>query len=464
MRYVIALAALLAALAAARAQTPDETAFRALYKELIETNTAHSVGSCTLAAKRMAARLRAAGFPRRDIHLIPAPGFPKDGSLVAIYPGRDRRAKAILLLAHIDVVEAKRADWTRDPFKLVEENGYLYARGAIDDKAQASIWVDTFIRLRKERFRPRRTLKLALTCGEETSGAFNGAEYLSKHKRDLIDAGFALNEGAGGRLDEQGRQIVLNIQVGEKLYQDYQLEVTNPGGHSSRPVKENAIYRLADALLKLRAYDFPIEMNDVTRGYFRAIAGPTGGEVGAAMTKLADNPADADAAKIVAAANPAWNGVLRTNCVATMAEAGHAKNALPQRATANVNCRIFPGTTPEQVRQTLIGVIADDKVAITALPSRNEAVTPPPLTDEVMGPARAVAAEVFPGVPFVPQLAAGATDGAYTNPAGIPTYGLTGMFTDPDGNGVHGLNERVRIKSLMDARKFLYKLVKAYAQ
>jgi acetylornithine deacetylase/succinyl-diaminopimelate desuccinylase-like protein len=461
MRRVLAFVAFLTAVGVAHAQSADELAFRDLYKELVETNTTRSSGSCTRAAKRMAARLRDAGFPKRDIYLIPA---PDDGSLVAIYPGRDDDKRAILLLAHLDVVEAKRSDWTRDPFKLVEENGYFYARGAADDKAQAAIWVDTFIRLRAERFQPRRTLKLVLTCGEETSEAFNGARYLATQQRDLIDAEFALNEGAGGRLDERGKPVVLNIQIGEKLTQNFELEVRNAGGHSSRPVKENAIYRLADALIKLRGYDFPFETNEITRGYFRAIAGPTGGAVGAAMKRIASDPADVAAAEIVAAASPTWNGLLRTTCVATTLEAGHARNALPQRATAVVNCRIFPGTSVSQVRERLVKVIGDSKVSVKALRARNEPVVPPPLNEAVLGPAREVAAEVFPGVPFVPLMGVGATDGAFMTPAGIPTYGLTGIFTDPDGNGVHGLNERIRVKSLMDARRFLYKLVKRYSK
>src|SRR3954466_1093114 len=263
--------ALLAALAAAPASAQpaqDDAAFRATYKELIETNTTLSAGSCTLAAERMAARLKAAGFADSDLHLIVEPSHPKEGSLVAILPGTDPKAKAILLLAHIDVVEANRADWERDPFTLVEENGYFYARGSSDDKAQASVWVDTLARFKREGFRPTRTIKMALTCGEETAGAFNGAQYLAAHERALIDAEFGLNEGAGGLLGEDGKPVVLNIQAGEKFPQNYRLEVTNPGGHSSRPVRENAIYRLADALIKLRAYDFPIQSNAATLGYF----------------------------------------------------------------------------------------------------------------------------------------------------------------------------------------------------
>jgi acetylornithine deacetylase/succinyl-diaminopimelate desuccinylase-like protein len=460
-----ATAALLgAASAPAIAQSSDEAAFRETYKELIETNTTLSSGSCTLAAERMAARLKAGGFLDEDIHIITAPDHPKEGNLVAIFPGANPKAKPMLLLAHIDVVEAKREDWERDPFTLIEEGGYFYARGASDDKAQAAVWVDMLLRFKREGYKPKRTIKMALTCGEETAGAFNGADYLVKNQRPLIDAEFALNEGAGGLLDEQGKPVVLNIQAGEKFPQNYRIEVTNPGGHSARPVRENAIYRLADALVKIRAYDFPLQSNDATRGYFREMAKLTPGEAGPAMAAFAVNPTDATAAATIAKANPGWNAILHTTCVATLLDGGHATNALPQRAGANINCRIFPGTSVEDVRQAIETIVADPQVKVTMLDARSDIAPPPPLTEMVMGPARKIAAEVFPGVPFVPVMAAGGTDGAFLTPAGIPTYGITGFFSDAEGSHAHGLNERIRVKSLMDGRTFLYKLVKAYAK
>ncbi|HEX8238390.1 MAG TPA: M20/M25/M40 family metallo-hydrolase [Allosphingosinicella sp.] len=459
-----AFAAALAIAAPASARPADgEAEFRATYKALVETNTTLSAGSCTLAAERMAARLKAAGFPESDLHMIVEPSHPKEGNLVAVLPGSDPKAKAILLLAHIDVVEADRADWARDPFTLVEENGFFYARGASDDKAQAAIWVDTLARFKREGFRPKRTIKMALTCGEETAGAFNGAQYLAASKRELIDAEFALNEGAGGLLDEAGKPVVLNIQAGEKFPQNYRLEVTNPGGHSSRPVRENAIYRLADALLKIRAHDFPIQANEATRGYFGAMAKLLPGPSSAAMAAFAADPSDRAAADALAAAEPAWNAILRTTCVATLLEGGHATNALPQRARANVNCRIFPGTSVEQVRLALEQVVADPQVRITTLETRSEISPPPPLTERVLGPARKVAAEVFPGVPLVPLMAAGGTDAAFLTPAGIPTYGLSGIFADKEGSHAHGLDERIRVKSLLDGREYLFRLVKAYS-
>ncbi|MDE2355745.1 MAG: M20/M25/M40 family metallo-hydrolase [Alphaproteobacteria bacterium] len=442
---------------------PDQLAFRALYKELVETNTELSDGDCTLAARRMADHLRAAGFAEADLHPFVAPGHPKEGGLVAILHGDDPKARPMLLLAHIDVVEAKRADWTRDPFTLVEENGYFYGRGASDDKAEAAVWVDTLSRLKAEGFKPRRDIKMALTCGEETASAFNGASYLASHERALIDAAFALNEGAGGRLDAEGRPIALNVQAGEKFPQDYELVVTNPGGHSSRPTPDNAIYHLAAGLLRISQYQFPVETTDSSRAFFMAMSPLVGGQMGAAMKAVATDPHDAEAAKEVES-DPGYNGMLHTTCVATMLQGGHATNALPQRAMANVNCRIFPGTTPEEVQQTLISLVDDPKISITMPDHRSEVMkAAPPLTPQIMGPITTVAARIWPGVPVIPVLQPGATDGAFLTPVGIPTYGVTGMFGDPDGNGVHGLNERIRVSSLYKGRDFLFDLVKIYA-
>ena len=442
---------------------PDQVAFHDLYKELVETNTELSDGSCTAAAEKMAARLRTAGYADADIHLFQAEGHPKEGGLVAVLHGTDAKVKPMLLLAHIDVVQAKREDWVRDPFTLVEENGYYYGRGSSDDKAEASVWVDTLIRLKISGFKPRRDIKMALTCGEETSGAFNGAEYLSKHERSLIDAAFALNEGAGGRLDTAGKPIALNIEAGEKFPQDYRLEVTNPGGHSSRPTKDNAIYHLAGALTRISQYEFPLEFTDASTTYLTRMAPLVGGEMGQAMTALVKDHADAKAAAVVES-DPGYNGMLHTTCVATMLEGGHATNALPQRARANINCRIFPGTTAQQVSDKLTELVADPEVKVTMMGARSEVTkAPPPLTPEIMKPIETVAAKLWPGVPIIPILQPGATDGAFMSPVGIPTYGVTGMFGDPDGNGVHGLNERIRMTSLYNGRDFLYEVVKLYA-
>jgi acetylornithine deacetylase/succinyl-diaminopimelate desuccinylase-like protein len=443
---------------------PGEAEFRALYKELVETNTTFSAGSCTLAAERMAARLKAAGFPESDLTLFTPPDKPKDGGLVAVYPGKDSKAKAILLLAHIDVVEAKREDWTRDPFTLVEENGYFYGRGASDDKAQAAIWTDLLIRLKKEGFRGRRPIKMALTCGEEGGGQVNGARWLAENRRELIDAAFALNEGAGGDLDPAGKRVAHNIQAGEKTSVGFRLETTNPGGHSSRPVPDNAIYHLVRAVDRISQYEFPVQVNDTTRAYFTRMSKIVGGERGAAMAAIAADPQD-KAAYATLAKDPNLHAILGTTCVATRLDAGHANNALPQRATAVINCRIFPGTPREEVRQTLIRLIADPAVSVTVPgDGRSEAVVgAPPLTPQVLGPIEKVSAQMWPGIPVVPIMQAAGTDAPALIAVGIPTYGVSGLFYEPDLGRIHGLNERIGVTSLMEAREFSYRLVKIYA-
>jgi acetylornithine deacetylase/succinyl-diaminopimelate desuccinylase-like protein len=468
-RFVLgAVTAMLACVQSAYAADPTEQQFRALYKELVETNTTLSSGSCTLAAERIAARLKTAGFPESDLHLFADPAHPKEGGLVAVLPGRDPKAKAILLLAHIDVVEAKREDWTRDPFTLIEEDGKFYARGVVDDKAQAAIWADSLIRFKQDGYKPRHTLKMALTCGEETSGAFNGAEWLTKNRRELIDAGYALNEGAGGELNAAGKRITMTVQAGEKVSQNYRLEVTNRGGHSSRPMKDNAIYHLAGALSKVQGYEFPIQLTDGSKGYLNAMtkiqleAGHK--EIADAMQAVVKNPGDAKAVATVSNADASWAAMLHTTCVATMLDAGHATNALPQRARANVNCRIFPGVTQETVRQALVSAINDPAVKVETLEIRGENSAPPPLTRAIMEPVEKLTAKMWPGVPVMPILQSGATDGQFLNAAGIPTYGISGIFLTPDLGNIHGLNEYIGVQSLMEGRVFLHELVKTYAE
>ncbi len=441
---------------------PGQRAFFDLYKELVETNTQLSNGSCTLAAQRMATRLRSAGFTAREITPFSVPEHPKDGGLVLVWKGTSSTLPPMLLLAHLDVVEAKRSDWERDPYTLVEENGYYYARGAVDDKAMAAIWVDTLMRLRREGIKPDRTIKLALTCGEETSGAFNGAEWLAKNKRDLIDAGFAFNEGGGGRTDGEGHLLVETLQVGEKAYQDFTLTTTNPGGHSSQPVRANAIYSMAEALLAIRNFEFPVEFNDTTRAFFEKAGRLRGGEEGAAMLALVKDPTDEHAQAIVDQ-DKMLHSMLRTTCVATMIDGGHALNALPQTVTANVNCRMFPGRTAEETQAALATAIGDDAVKIEQRVKDKPVATPPPLDPKIIEPIERVAAKHFPGVPVIPSMSTGATDGLYLEAVGIPVYGVPGVWVDPDGNGLHGLNERVEARALYTARDYLYDLVKTFA-
>ena len=439
----------------------DYSEFRDIFKELIETNTTHSAGSCMEAAHKMGERLKAAGYLDQDLHYFGVPEHPKDGGLVAILPGTDHR-KAILLLAHLDVVEARREDWTRDPFTLFEEGGYFYGRGTFDDKSMAAVWVDTLIRFKREGFHPKRTVKMALTCGEETSTeGFEGAEYLATKEPKLIEADFALNEFAWGVLDAQGKRVAMEVQIGEKTSLNYELEVTNPGGHSSRPVKSNAIYTLAAALERLSDFSFPVDLNDTTRLYLTRMADIVGGDRGRDMRTLVADSKDAPAAARLSE-DSRLNSLLHTTCVATMLTAGHATNALPQRARANVNCRLLPGDTADNVRDTLQRVVSDPSVHVRVIEPLDPVVAAPPLRKDVMQPIEEVTRQFYPGIPVVPVMQAAATDAAYIAVAGIPSYGVSGMFLDPDQSNVHGLNERIRVQSLYDGRDFLYALVRRY--
>ncbi len=477
MRLAVAAAAALAA-APALAQPlpvgsadPTEPAFRALYKELVETNTTLSAGSCTRAAQQVAGHLKRAGFRIGDLTIFSVPEHPEEGGLVAVLPGADPALKPILMLAHIDVVEARREDWTRDPFTLIEENGFFYGRGVADDKAQAAIYADTMVRLKKEQSAPgirgqqgllKRTVKLALTCGEETSGAFNGAQWLAENRRELIDAEFAMNEGGGGRVGPDGKPQLLALQVGEKHYQDYRIETTNPGGHSSAPRPDNAIYSLSRAIGAVERHRFPVLLNPTTTAFFKAIGPTAPAPAGPAMTAIASNPRNA-AAEAVLSQDPMLNSTMRTTCVATLVNAGHAQNALPQRATGNVNCRIAPGDTVEGTRAALVAAIDDPAVSVTAHVTRNKVAIQPPLSDRILKPAQALAATHYPGVPLVPIMSTGATDGPFLAAVGIPVYGVPGILYEADGGGIHGLNEKIRVKSVMDGRAYLYNLLKAYA-
>lgn len=465
MRTSISLAAMLLACAgAAQAQTPrpDQAAFREIYREMVETNTTRSVGSCTALAEKVEKRLLDAGLPRADVRVVASPVDPRWGSLTAVFRGSDPKAKAMLLLAHIDVVEANRADWVRDPFTLVEENGVFYGRGSSDDKAQAAVWVDSFIRFRKAGFKPRRDIKMALTCGEETPETFNGVEWLLANARELVDAEFALNEGAGGLLDANGARVALNVQGGQKVYQDFKLEASGPGGHSSLPSRDNVIYRLSAAALRIGDHNFPVELNDANRGYFTGMADLVGGEAGAAMRAVVKDPNDT-AAVATLSKNLSWNSMLRTTCVATTVQGGHAPNALPQRVAINVNCRMFPGHPVEEIRAQLERVVADPQVKVTVVPPESPTPPAPRLTERVMDPIRKAAAKAWPGVPVIPVLSPGATDGRFLTAAGIPTYGVTGFFHSPTGPNAHGLNEHISVRSLMEGRDFLHDLVQIYA-
>jgi acetylornithine deacetylase/succinyl-diaminopimelate desuccinylase-like protein len=441
---------------------PDQTAYLALYKELVETNTTLSAGSCTAVAESVAAHLKTAGFDDADITLFSVPDHPKEGGIVAVLAGSSKTARPMLLLGHLDVVEAKREDWTRDPFTLIEENGYFYGRGSSDMKAIDATWVDALMRFKQEHYHPRRTIKMALTCGEETTYAFNGAQWLAQNRPELVSAAFALNEGGGGRTDGHGKLVVESIQVGEKAAQNYLLETVNAGGHSSIPIRDNAIYELADALAKVRNYEFPVKFTDTTRAFFAQAGAARDDELGHAMVALSHNPDD-HAAEATVSQDRSYHSMLRTTCVATLLNGGHANNALPQHATANVNCRIFPGETVEATQAALVAAIADPGVKVTPVQPIRPTAVPPPLDPKIMAPAQKLVARYFPGVPLVPTMSTGATDGIFLEAIGIPVYGAPGGWGDPDGNGAHGLNERRSVRSVFVGRDFLTDLVKAYA-
>ncbi|HXW10210.1 MAG TPA: M20/M25/M40 family metallo-hydrolase [Steroidobacteraceae bacterium] len=444
----------------ARAQ---EARFREVYRELVETDTSLSTGNCTLAAQKMAARLAAAGHPASRVRVVVPPRFPKQGNLLATIPGADEQLPALLLLAHIDVVEAKASDWKRDPYRLVEEDGWFYARGAIDDKAMAASFVDAFVRYAEEGFRPRRTLKLALTCGEETDATFNGVQYLLETEPGKLAAGFAINEGGSGALDAAGKPVSFGVQVGEKIYQDFTLVATAPGGHSARPTDDNAIGRLAAALVRVDAHRFPIHMTDATRTFFARSAAVHEGQLAIDLERVGNGTADAAAFERVAGALPLWNAYLRTTCIPTQVVGGHAPNAQPQRAEATVNCRIMPGERIDEVRARLVEVVGDSALEIRLAAEPGPQPPAPPLDPRLMRHVEGLVSEMWPGIPVILAISTGATDGRFLNAAGIPTYGVSGLFRDPDGNGVHGLDERVRVRSLLDARAFLYRLVRGLA-
>ena len=460
--FGLALISLLVTIGAqADSLTTGEATFRGIYKELVEINTTLSAGSCTLAANAMADRLRSAGYPESDLHVIVPPEFPNQGNLIAALPGQLADEESVLLLAHIDVVEANRADWERDPFVLIEEDGYFFGRGTADDKSMAAIFVDIMMRLKQTKFPLHRGVKLALTCGEETPNTFNGVSYLLAHHPELLKAKFALNEGGGGRLDKDRKPVFHGIQAGEKLYQDYLFAVTNPGGHSSRPREDNAIYQLTTALNRVSRYSFPVEFNDTTRAYFERRSAMETGQLAADMLKILSTPPD-EAALTRVLKDPGYNAILHTTCTATMLNAGHAPNALPQRATANVNCRIFPGHTQEEIRQVLTDVVGDPQVSITLADPPESTSPPPALTSMILEPIERLTQKMWPGVPVIPAMIAGGTDGRFLTPAGIPTYGVSGMFSEPGKVNAHGLNERILVKSLFESREFLDQLVKIY--
>lgn len=463
----VLLGLLLVSSAFLSAQIDDATKqlSRDIFKELIEINTTDSVGNTTVAAEAMAKRLRDAGFPASDVAVL-GPNERK-GNLVARYRGKGAR-KPILLLGHLDVVEARRQDWTTDPFQFVEKDGYFYGRGTQDMKGGDAILVTTFIRLKQEGYKPDRDLILALTADEE-GGRSNGIDWLLKNHRELVDAEFVINHDGGGVRTANGKPVIVSMDGTEKAYADYQLTATNPGGHSSLPKPDNAIYHITDALGRLERYQFPVELNEVTRAYFAEMAKVESGQKAADMRAILRNPPD-PAAIARLSTDPLQNSTMRTTCVPTRLDAGHANNALPQTARANVNCRIVPGHSREEIRQTLIKIFADPQVTVRYVADNGDvfdraperqASAPAQLRPEVMEPLRQIAAKMWPGAPVVPTMATGASDGVYTTAAGLPTYGVSGIAIDTDDIRAHGKDERVRVQSFYDGVDFFYRYVKA---
>lgn len=436
---------------------PERRFVREIYEQLVNSNTSYSTGQTTPAAETMAQRFLDAGFAREDVVVLGA--APHKANVVVRYRGTGA-AKPLLLLAHLDVVEAKREDWSFDPFTLLEKDGYFYGRGTGDDKAQAAMWVANLIRYKREGLEPSRDLIVALTADEEGGGPYNGVDWLLKNRRDLIEAELCLNEGGWGEM-RGGKRLLNLMQVGEKHSATYRLEVKNPGGHSSMPVRENAIYRLAAALSRVAAQEFEFRLNDVTRQYLETLARLEKEPIASQLRRAAAG--DAAAVRSVAEASPQWNAVMRTTCVATGLDGGHAVNALPQTAGARVNCRILPDETPAQVEAALRKAIGDDKVTVST-ENANGASPMSPVREDLLAATQGLTTTFWPGVVTLPYMVMGGTDGRMLRQAGIPTYGLQAIFYDAGDIRFHGREERVGVREFYEGQEFLYRLVKELAR
>jgi acetylornithine deacetylase/succinyl-diaminopimelate desuccinylase-like protein len=449
------------------AQTEKPTASqqlaREILKELIEINTTHQFGS-TKAAEALAVRLKAAGFPASDVQVLAPDKHPTKGNLVARLRGRGK-AKPVLFVAHLDVVDARKEDWSDgiDPFQFTERDGFFYGRGTLDVKGEAASLVANLIRLRQEGFVPEQAIVVALTADEEAGGEANGVEWLIRNHRDLIDAAYVINTDAGGGQIEKTKHVRYTLQTGEKVFLTFRLEVRNSGGHSSLPVKDNAIYRLAHGLTRLASYDFPAKLNETTRAYFERMSVYEKGQVSTDMKAVAKAQPDSAALVRLSNVSPLYNSTMRTTCVATMLEAGHAENALPQTARATVNCRLLPGEAPEEVKRTLASVLADEQITVTPL---NEAVTSPAsqLIPEVTQPIERLVAQMWPGVPVVPVMDPWTSDSTPLRRAGFPVYGAAAIFYEIDPIRAHGKDERIGVREFYEGLEFAYRLMKELTQ
>jgi acetylornithine deacetylase/succinyl-diaminopimelate desuccinylase-like protein len=458
--FTLSLTLLAPAVRAQAALTADQAEARAIFQQLIETKTSFKEGSTSPAAHAVAKRFLDAGFPAADVQVL-GPAGDKDSNVVVRMRGTTTALKPILLIAHLDVVEALRSDWSIDPYTLTERDGFFYGRGTSDIKDGAATLVETLLRFRREHIVPERTLILALTAGEEGGGGYNGITWLIRNHRDLIDAEWCINPDGGDPLIKDGKKIVRPVQASEKTFQGFWLTVTNKGGHSSMPTPDNAITRLANAIGRLSRFHFPVNLNETTRAYFERSSGLASGQLAADMRAITKNERDSAAAARLSM-SPFYNAQLRTTCVPTMLEGGHAPNALPQTARALVNCRILPTETPEAVRATLVRVIGDDSVKVTPIDSGAPG-KPSPLLPIVMNPVEKVTQRLWPGVPVIPQMETGATDGWRLREIGIPTYGLSGVPIDVDDERAHGRDERILVKSFYEGVEYMYQLVREVA-
>jgi acetylornithine deacetylase/succinyl-diaminopimelate desuccinylase-like protein len=430
-----------------------------IFKELIEINTTHSIGDCTPAAEAMTKRLLEGGFDEKDIVIIGP--FARNKNMVARLHGSGKQPP-ILFLAHLDVVEAKPDDWSYDPFKLTETNGYFYGRGTLDVKSGAAILVANFIRLKKAGFIPDRDLILALTAGEESADDYDGVEWLVQNHRPLIDASFCINMDAGEPQRKEGKRILRPVQVSEKGNFYLTLEVKNPGGHSSQPTRNNAIYRLADGLVKMQAYDFPVQFSDVTKSYFATISSLETGQLEADMKSIAENNPDTSAVNRLAMF-PYYNALMRSTCITTVVDAGNSVNALPQSAKATINCRLLPGVTEEEAKNRVVQVLSDTGIHVSV---RMELKSGPasPVNQEIMGKVEQVTKKRWPGIPVLPVMGVGASDGKYLRAAGMPTYGVSSVFLDVDDFRMHARDERIRVEDFYEGLEYNYEIIKAFSK
>jgi acetylornithine deacetylase/succinyl-diaminopimelate desuccinylase-like protein len=438
---------------------PDQEMALGIFKELVEINTTHSVGDCTVAAEAVAKRLKDAGFAEKDVMVIGP--VARNQNLVARLHGSGKQPP-ILFLAHLDVVEAKREDWSYDPFKLTETNGYFYGRGSLDVKSGAAILVANFIRMKKAGYQSDRDLILALTAGEESADDYDGVEWLLQTHRPLIDAAYCINMDAGEPQRKGGKRILRPVQVSEKGNFYLTLEVKNPGGHSSQPTKNNAMYRLADGLVKMQAYDFPVQFNDVTKSYFATMSSLETGQLEADMKAVIQNNPDTAVINRLAML-PYYNALMRTTCITTVVEAGNSINALPQSAKATVNCRLLPAVTQEEIEKNIVQILGDTGIHVSVRMILKSGPASP-INPEIMNKVEQVTKKLWPGIPVLPVMGVGASDGKYLRAAGMPTYGISGVFVDVDDFRMHAKDERIRVSDFYDGLEYNYELIKTLSK